>query len=97
MAGLGLAALATLVAARLAAAVLHQQRRGLCDGDVRIRPTVVCFRVVGSILRPPGEAGVAIVPGTAFGKTAKDYVRFSFAASSDNISQALEKIKKMLG
>ena len=43
------------------------------------------------------EAGVAIVPGTAFGKTAKDYVRFSFAASSDNISQALEKIKKMLG
>ena len=42
------------------------------------------------------EAGVAIVPGTAFGSTAKDYVRFSFAASRDNISQALEKIKKML-
>ena len=42
------------------------------------------------------EAGVAIVPGTAFGKTCKDYVRFSFAASSDNISQALEKIKKIL-
>jgi aspartate/methionine/tyrosine aminotransferase len=43
------------------------------------------------------EAGVAIVPGTAFGKTSKDYVRFSFAASQDNISQALENIKKMLG
>ena len=42
------------------------------------------------------EAGVAIVPGTAFGKTSKDYVRFSFAASSDNISQALDKIKKIL-
>ena len=42
------------------------------------------------------EAGVAIVPGTAFGKTSKDYVRFSFAASQDNISQALENIKKML-
>ena len=42
------------------------------------------------------EAGVAIVPGTAFGKTCKDYVRFSFAASRDNISQALENIKKML-
>ena len=27
------------------------------------------------------EAGVAIVPGTAFGKTCNDYVRFSFAAS----------------
>ncbi len=43
------------------------------------------------------EAGVAIVPGTAFGKTCEDYVRFSFAASQDNISQALENIKKMLG
>ena len=42
------------------------------------------------------EAGVAIVPGTAFGQTAQDYVRFSFAASSDNISQALDKIKKIL-
>jgi len=42
------------------------------------------------------EAGVAIVPGTAFGKKAVDYVRFSFAASQDNISKALEKIKKML-
>ena len=42
------------------------------------------------------EAGVAIVPGTAFGSTCKDYVRFSFAASQDNISQALENIKKML-
>ena len=42
------------------------------------------------------EAGVAIVPGIAFGKTSKDYVRFSFAASQDNISQALDNIKKML-
>ena len=42
------------------------------------------------------EAGVAIVPGTAFGSTCKDYVRCSFAASRDNISQALENIKKML-
>ena len=42
------------------------------------------------------EAGVAIVPGTAFGKTAIDYVRFSFAASQENIKKALEKIAKML-
>ena len=42
------------------------------------------------------EAGVAIVPGTAFGKKAVNYVRFSFAASQDNISKALENIKKML-
>ena len=42
------------------------------------------------------KAGVAIVPGTSFGKKAIDYVRFSFAASQDNISKALENIKKML-
>ena len=42
------------------------------------------------------EAGVAIVPGTSFGSAAQDYVRFSFAASTDNIVQALENIKKML-
>ena len=42
------------------------------------------------------EAGVAIVPGTAFGKTSIDYVRFSFAASMENIEKALKKIKKML-
>ena len=43
------------------------------------------------------EAGVAIVPGIAFGKKAVDYVRFSFAASQSDISKALEKIRKMLG
>ena len=42
------------------------------------------------------DAGVAIVPGTAFGKKAIDYVRFSFAASQDNIKNALEKIGNML-
>ena len=43
------------------------------------------------------EAGVALLPGTAFGDTAQDYVRFSYAVSQDNISNALENIKKMLG
>ena len=42
------------------------------------------------------EAGVSIVPGTSFGKTSGDYVRFSFAASKENISDAIEKIDKML-
>ena len=32
------------------------------------------------------EAGVAIVPGTSFGNFATDHVRFSFAASRENIS-----------
>ena len=42
------------------------------------------------------EAGVAIVPGISFGNFATDYVRFSFAASGENISKAIEKIEKIL-
>ena len=42
------------------------------------------------------DSGVAIVPGTSFGKSAKDFVRFSFANSYENIEKALEKIKKIL-
>ena len=42
------------------------------------------------------EAGVSIVPGTGFGNFAADYVRFSFAASSEDISKAIEKIDKIL-
>ena len=38
-----------------------------------------------------------IIPGTSFGKKAVNHVRFSFAASQDNISQALENIKKIVG
>ena len=42
------------------------------------------------------EAGVAIIPGTAFGKFATDNVRFNFATSRENISKAIEKIHKIL-
>ena len=42
------------------------------------------------------EAGVAMIPGTAFGKFAKDNVRFNFATSRENISKAIEKIGKIL-
>ena len=42
------------------------------------------------------EAGVAMIPGTAFGKFAKDNVRFNFATSRENISKAMEKIDKIL-
>ena len=43
------------------------------------------------------EAGVALIPGTAFGKFAIDNVRLNFTTSEENISNALEKIKNMLG
>ncbi len=42
------------------------------------------------------EAGVAMIPGTAFGKFAIDNVRFNFATSRENISKAIEKIHKIL-
>ena len=42
------------------------------------------------------EAGVAMIPGTAFGSFAKHHVRFNFATSRENISQAIEKMDKIL-
>jgi len=42
------------------------------------------------------EAGVAMIPGTAFGKYATHNVRFNFATSRENISAAIEKIDKIL-
>ena len=42
------------------------------------------------------EAGVAVIPGTAFGKFAIGNVRFNFATSRDNISRAIEKLDKIL-
>ena len=42
------------------------------------------------------EAGVAMIPGTAFGKFATDHVRLNFATSRANISKAIEKIDKIL-
>ena len=40
------------------------------------------------------EAGVAGLPGTAFGKHGEGYLRFSFANSLDNIEAALDRIRK---
>ena len=42
------------------------------------------------------EAGVAIIPGTAFGKFAINNVRLNFAISRENISKAIEKMDKIL-
>ena len=42
------------------------------------------------------KAGVAMIPGIAFGKFATDHVRFNFATSRENISKAIEKIDKIL-
>jgi aspartate/methionine/tyrosine aminotransferase len=43
------------------------------------------------------EAGVAVLPGTSFGKCGEGYLRLCFANSMENIRQALEQMKAALG
>ena len=40
------------------------------------------------------EAGVAAIPGAAFGGAGKDFVRFSFASSIENLREAAARIMK---
>ena len=42
------------------------------------------------------EAGVAIVPGTSFGKSCVNYVRFIYANSYENIEKSFDKISKII-
>ena len=42
------------------------------------------------------EAGVAIIAGSSFGDFGDDYVRFSFAASQEQIIEAMERIEGFL-
>ncbi|MCE2401799.1 pyridoxal phosphate-dependent aminotransferase [Candidatus Poribacteria bacterium] len=43
------------------------------------------------------EAGVALLPGTAFGKYGDGYLRLSYANSLENIEEALHRIKTGIG
>jgi aspartate aminotransferase len=40
------------------------------------------------------NAGVAVLPGTSFGKFGESYLRLSFANSVENIKKALDRIAK---
>jgi len=42
------------------------------------------------------EAGVAVLPGTAFGRNGAGYLRLSYANSTDNIGKALDKMTRTL-
>ncbi len=42
------------------------------------------------------EAGVALLAGTAFGEFGDGYVRISFANSQENLSEAIERLRKIL-
>ena len=41
------------------------------------------------------EAGVAAIPGAAFGPSGKDFVRFSFASSVANLHEAVARIMRV--
>ena len=41
------------------------------------------------------DAGVAAIPGAAFGPSGRDFVRFSFASSVANLKEAVERIMKV--
>jgi aspartate/methionine/tyrosine aminotransferase len=40
------------------------------------------------------EAGVAAIPGAAFGDMGKNFVRFSFASSTATLKEAVARIQK---
>jgi aspartate/methionine/tyrosine aminotransferase len=42
------------------------------------------------------QAGVAVLSGTAFGALGEGYLRFSYAASSDDIREALRRVRECL-
>ena len=42
------------------------------------------------------DAGIVIVPGSAFGKNAPGYARFSYATSRANLHKALDRIKNVV-
>ena len=42
------------------------------------------------------EAGVATVAGTSFGALGEGFIRFSYAASVEDIERACEKVQRML-
>jgi len=43
------------------------------------------------------QAGVAAIPGAAFGPSGNDFVRFSFASSSAILAEAIERIRGAAG
>jgi aspartate aminotransferase len=42
------------------------------------------------------EAGVATVAGTSFGHLGEGYIRFSYASSTDNIKEAMARVKDLM-
>jgi aspartate aminotransferase len=60
---------------------------------VDIRSTGASAEEICNILLE--EAGVAAIPGAAFGPAGRDFVRFSFASSMSNLEEAVSRMKKV--
>jgi len=43
------------------------------------------------------EAGVAVLPGTAFGEAGKGYIRIAYTQSEDELTRGLHRIKEFVG
>jgi aspartate aminotransferase len=43
------------------------------------------------------KTGVAIIAGTSFGAMGEGYVRFSYANSTENIREAIRRVREYLG
>ncbi len=86
----------------------YQARRDLIVDGLNQIPGVHCLRPQGAFYAFPNitalgrpseeiadlllEAGVALLPGTAFGDGGEGYLRLSFANSSANLQRALERM-----
>jgi aspartate/methionine/tyrosine aminotransferase len=60
---------------------------------VNISDTGMCAEELCRILLE--EAGVAAIPGAAFGEAGTDFVRFSFASSTATLQEAVERILRV--
>jgi len=60
---------------------------------VNITETGVCAEELCRIMLE--EAGVAAIPGAAFGDAGREFVRFSFASSNATLKEATERIQKV--
>ena len=43
------------------------------------------------------KTGVATIAGTSFGKFGEGFLRFSYAANTERIIEALNRVKKLIG
>jgi aspartate aminotransferase len=90
----------------------YQLRRGLLVAGLNTLPGVHCLLPQGAFYAFPNirqtglssrdfaekmlQAGVALLPGTAFGQHGEGYVRLSYANSMDNLKHALERMRAAL-